>query len=307
MTSNQEFRRLAKLAHPDTPTGSEEAFKKLTEHRKPHPERWTVNTTKRAYSVSVTPTPGTLANIYPAVHENGHAILKIPRRPTDSDLMQAETVNLQAIRTVKPTHNSYLPTPVESFRYREATTKKERRVNVFEQLDGFHTLAEIAQAYPAGVNPRDLAWMWRRMLVGVGLAHQAGYVHGALTPDNVYIQPEVHGLVLLDWCYSVPTGSKLKAITDYHHHYPKEVFDKNPVTAATDIFIATKSLLHIAGTLPTPLRGLARACTLDRQRSRPQDAWQLLEDLDEILERTYGPRKFHPFKMPQRKDNSGIW
>jgi hypothetical protein len=31
---------------------------------------------------------------------------------------------------------------------------------------------------------------------------------------------------------------------------------------------------------------------------RPQDAWRLLAEFDELLERLYGPRTFRPFAMP---------
>ncbi len=36
-----------------------------------------------------------------------------------------------------------------------------------------------------------------------------------------------------------------------------------------------------------------------RQPSRrPQDAWRLLAELDDLLGRLYGPRRFRPFAMP---------
>jgi hypothetical protein len=31
---------------------------------------------------------------------------------------------------------------------------------------------------------------------------------------------------------------------------------------------------------------------------RPQDAWHLLGELDELLDDLYGPRRFRPFAMP---------
>ncbi len=51
-------------------------------------------------------------------------------------------------------------------------------------LDGFRSLTEVGTAYPDGVDPRDAAWMWRRLLVGLGFAHRAGVLHGAVLPTT---------------------------------------------------------------------------------------------------------------------------
>jgi hypothetical protein len=40
------------------------------------------------------------------------------------------------------------------------------------------------------------------------------------------------------------------------------------------------------------------ACTLPAQSRRPSDAWRLLAELDELLERLYGRRRFRPFHLP---------
>ena len=52
------------------------------------------------------------------------------------------------------------------------------------------------------------------------------------------------------------------------------------------------------GRLPAPLRAFARGCMLANPRQRPHDAWQLLHELDELLGRLYGARKFRPFAIP---------
>jgi hypothetical protein len=49
---------------------------------------------------------------------------------------------------------------------------------------------------------------------------------------------------------------------------------------------------------PTSLRAFARGCLLTSQNRRPSDAWRLLAELDDLLERLYGPRRFRPFHLP---------
>jgi len=50
--------------------------------------------------------------------------------------------------------------------------------------------------------------------------------------------------------------------------------------------------------LPAALTAFARGCQLASPRRRPGDAWTLLAELDDLLGRLYGPRRFRPFARP---------
>jgi len=66
-----------------------------------------------------------------------------------------------------------------------------------------------------------------------------------------------------------------------------------------DIWLATRCMAQLVGDLmPAPLASFARGCMLPSPDRRPADAWRLLAELDAVLERLYGPRKFRPFTMP---------
>jgi hypothetical protein len=52
---------------------------------------------------------------------------------------------------------------------------------------------------------------------------------------------------------------------------------------------------------PRELRAFADGCRLPALHARPDDAWRLLGELDEVLERLYGPRTFRPFAMPAHR------
>jgi hypothetical protein len=54
----------------------------------------------------------------------------------------------------------------------------------------------------------------------------------------------------------------------------------------------------IGGRAPAGIAAFARGCLLASPGRRPQDAWRLLAEFDELLERLYGPRTFRPFAMP---------
>ncbi|MFD0822454.1 serine/threonine protein kinase, partial [Micromonospora zhanjiangensis] len=141
---------------------------------------------------------------------------------------------------------------------------------------------------------------WRRLLVALGLAHRAGVVHGAVLPDHVLIEPDDHGLVLVDWCYAAvhPDGTVPALVPAYAHWYPPEVPQRRPVGPGTDLAMAARCMTALmADRAPRALWAFATGCSAARLAARPDDAWRLLGELDDLLERLYGPRTFRPFHL----------
>ncbi|MFG2047803.1 serine/threonine protein kinase [Micromonospora sp. NPDC048935] len=240
---------------------------------------------------------GDLADLYDVGDDR---LLKLPRRPTDNDLLAREA---HALRTIAergdPRYLPYVPRLVDEFPHRDTASGAERRINVIATAPGLHDLDEVRHAYPDGLDARDVAWMWRRLLVVLGLAHRAGLVHGAVLPRHVLIEPDAHGVVLVDWCFSAPVGGTIPALVpDHSDWYPEEVTRKRPAGPGTDIAMASRCMSWLMGSrAPRELHAFARGC---RQRSldaRPADAWRLLRELDQVLDRLYGPRTFRPFTL----------
>lgn len=294
------YRMLVKMVHPDVaPAGrgpaATAAFARLA-------VLWGVRdgrvlTTRRAtYRVGGPVAAGDIAELHAV--DGDAALLKLPRSPGDNDLLRAEADALSTLAADgDPKFRAYAPRLLESFTHEDAG-RVRRTANVIARQRGFVSLAEVQAAHPGGLDPRDVAWMWRRLLTGLGWAHRAGLVHGAVLPEHVLIHPDRHGLVLVDWCYAVPAGATVPALVARHRAaYPPEVPARQPATAATDIFMATGLMLRLLRDPPAPLRRFARGCRYDRPRMRPQDAWRLLAELDELLDDLYGPRRFRPFAM----------
>ncbi|MEU5903661.1 serine/threonine protein kinase [Micromonospora sp. NPDC047467] len=240
---------------------------------------------------------GDLADLYDVGDDR---LLKLPRQPTDNDLMAREA---HALRTIAergdPRYLPYVPRLVDDFPHRDATTGAERRVNVLATAPGLHDLDEVRRAYPDGLDARDVAWMWRRLLVVLGLAHRAGIVHGAVLPQHVLIEPDAHGLVLVDWCFSTPVGSTIPALVpSYEEWYPQEVTAKRPCGPGTDIWMATRCMTSLLNRhAPRELLNFAQGCRQRLLKNRPDDAWRLLREFDQLLGRLYGPRTFRPFTL----------
>ncbi len=293
------YRRLARLTHPDARPGDARAaaaFARLA-------ALW------QRHQCAGGPPPGQQADRDPLVargdlanlYRTGRGLLKVARDPADNDLIDREAESLAGIaRHSQGRFRAYFPRLAGTRRVLDPGTGAERHGNLIEELDGFGSLARVRAAFPGGVDPRDAAWMWRRLLVAVGAAHRAGAIHAAVLPEHVLIHPAEHGLVLVDWCYSGRPGGRLPAVVArYRDRYPPEVLAGGPAGPDTDIWLATSCMTELTGgRLPGPLAAFARGCMLASTRRRPQDAWQLLTELDELLGRLYGPRKFRPFAIP---------
>ena len=280
----EAYRMLVKIVHPDAAPAprsatATRAFAKLS-------TLWAARAEAALFAA------GDIADLH--VADDGTALLKVPRAHADNDLMTAEAAALTTLWTDgDPRHRAYAPRLIES-----VTRADGRVVNRLERLTGFVTVGEVLRRRPDGVDPRDAAWMWRRLLTGLGWAHRAGLVHGAVLPEHVLIHPAEHGVVLVDWCYAVRTGNRLAALVAEHRaDYPPEVPAREPATAATDIYMATVLTRKLLRDPPAPMRRFVDGCLLDAPRMRPQDAWALLEELDELLAALYGPRRFREFTL----------
>lgn len=140
--------------------------------------------------------------------------------------------------------------------------------------DELYTLGEVRGAYPDGIDARDMAWIWRRLLNVLGFAHSAGFVHAAIRQDHVLIEPRAHKLVLIGWSAATRTG----------HAQP-----------ALDLHGAANCMLRLLdpGSDAAILRHLERA-------AESEDAWRILGDFDRLIDAMWGPRQFRPFSMPPR-------
>jgi hypothetical protein len=287
------YRRWAKLVHPDAVSPSRratanEAFAKLSALYKARAAAAdpVFQGRRRTYRMGKVFAKGDIAELY----VDGDAVIKVPRGPGDNDLMETEADALRKLwADGDPRFRPYAPRLIESFVH-EDDQRRRRRINVLEHQRGMISLAEISGER----DPRDVAWMWRRLLTAIGWAHRAGVIHGAILPEHVLIHPEQHGLVLVDWCYS---GHRPAAIVKARQaSYPPEVLHDHTAGPATDIYMATVLMTRLIGSrIPASLRRFAAGCTYDAPRMRPQDAWVLLGEFDDLIHQLYGPRKFRPF------------
>lgn len=289
------YRKLAVAVHPDTHPGNdaaEAAYKRLSELRASY---------ERGEDTLIA--CGDIANLY---REGPGQLAKMPRDPADSDLMRAEVHALGMLDSGAPGETrQYYPELVRTGRRKDPGTRMTRQVSVLRELEGFVTLEQVRAAYPDGIDPRDAAWMWRRLLFALGGARRAGLIHGAVVPSNILIHPAQHGLVLADWCYSGegPRRKLTAAPSASTAFYPASALAGVSVGYGLDIEMAAACITHVIGQdIPRQFRAFARGC----QFLGPEpDAWAVQDEFDSLIERLWGPRRFRPFAMPAAGTTAG--
>lgn len=326
------YHQLAKLTHPDCfRSGEDQAvaqvafprlvgwFARAEEKRKAglygvSDRSLVLRTKKREYRLNGAYHQRGIYACYPGVYEenglNFPITIKLVCDSSNNDLAQNEAAALQTLANGKSARKfwPYVPRLLDSFLYE--VDGVDYQANVFERAQGWYSLVAVRKAYPDELDPRDMAWMWRRLLVALGFAHINGLLHGAVLPENVSILPEKHGLMLAEWSFSLSNAwvsdLTLSAIDPaYASWYPPEVHARETPVPGTDITMAARCMIYLLGgdpmtgacpdTVPFFLRSFFKGCTLPDKKARPQDAWALLEEFDDLIRRYWGERKFRPF------------
>jgi len=228
------------------------------------------------------------------------SVVKIARAPHDNDLMIAEADALRLLAGTGDEHHMYFPTLLDSVVVQDG--RRRMRANVTARMDGFYNLEQVKERFPGGIDPLDMGWIWRRVLWALGGSHEAGILHTALVPSHIIIHPTLHGVLLVDWCYSVQRSDeefgRLSAIVgSYRDWYPADVLDHSVrPTEALDLAQAARSMCYVmeGQMVPDEMRKYFAGITSGATHG---SAYELLMRFDGVLERLgapYWPRSYRP-------------
>ena len=320
-----EYRRLASMVHPDKFPEEEhlaatQVFARLSQlkieaevaivsglygkKRAPAvPKARTVfpleiKTKSDTYTLTGLVANGSIADIYDA----GDRVVKVARNAGDNDLLANEAKVLRELYPLAQPEVEffrYLPKLFDSFTLR-GKSGAPRAVNVISRRSGMVTLAEVQKAYPDGLDFRDVVWMWKRCLSALGFIHNKGFVHGSMTADHILVHPTEHGAKIVDWCYAVKIGGKIKAADSKAKAIaPPELLEKRPASEGTDIWMLHKTIATMLNAdAPKKIHAFINGCLIKNPALRPSDAFGLHEELSDLLFELVGKPQYRPLAMP---------
>ena len=279
-----------------------------------------VRTPKHAYRVLDRVAFGDVANVYRCrFAANGReveGIIKIARDGRGNEPLRCEARVLDELFAHDRDHRyrPFLPCVEESFAYCQDAPSKARQANVLRMhasiasVDELYTLEEVRRHHTRGIDPRDMAWIWRRLLSIIGFVHAHGVMHGAVLPPHVLIEPREHKLLLVDWCYAVRRGESLRTIAGlYRPWYETGVVRKyQPATPLLDVSMAARCMIDLVGGDPIHLTyprdfPPALIAYFGRCFAGSPDAWRLLDDFDRLIETMWGKRQFRVLDLPAKR------
>lgn len=291
-------RRLARICHPDMNLGNEEEAKRIFQllelrRKELFAPKISIQSERRVYELDAIWKTGDYSDVYVT---RDHKLVKVARNRSFNEVLAHEYDVVCKLQQASggDVYGKLLPLPVETFLVKSDTLC---RAVVFEHGSDLYSFEDVYQKYPKGVDPADMAWMLKRLLQVLGFIHSYGYIHGAVLPSHVLINPVTHGIKLIGWTHSVKLPGALKTISSkYESTYPKEVFDKKPCSPSLDVYMAGKCIEKLLGNHKPHgmIRGFLQTLT---SPTRPDDAWGLYDDFDAILRSVYGPPKFRTFSM----------
>ena len=304
--TKKELRGLLKLAHPDLhpddQTKAEKAFihinslwnlKNGTGTTKPTTATSSSNiiTKKGEYHHLKTVRKSNGIETYKGIDSNGNLVfLLVSTHPKIGEMLIAGVKNLKTVKSnLTDLYTEFFPDTTDAFRIAQNGKKLFGIVQTLPEKN--YSLREVLEDYPEGIDGRDIAWIYRRMLVSVGNMHDANIGHGAPTLDAFLINPATHDLQLTDWQFSKELTNDISMVTDdIKHHY---VTDK-VITREKDLQILTETAIKLMNkTTPKQIQAFLKGM----RRYPTAYAQEALQEFDEILKEVYGPRTFHEFKM----------
>ena len=230
---------------------------------------------------------------------NKSHILKVVNHEGDNDLIQNES---ETIKHLAKEHidtkkvNLLYPKIVKTFKIKNKAAALIAECN----FNDFVTVEDIIKENPDGIDEKDMAWMFRRMLVVASISYLASGINGSLVPSNVFLNLQDHSIFIPDWSFSVGKWSNKKYISgfygDYKDFYPKEVFDKTP-SASLDIFMAAKVANKLCNAKTDKRISNFLNWCMAGPNSRPDTPMLADNKFVELIESLFGKRVFRDFSV----------
>jgi hypothetical protein len=169
----------------------------------------------------------------------------------------------------------------------------------FRQHPGLsHTLAELRQRYPSGVDARHAIWIWRRALELLDWLHRSGVVHGALLPAHLVLDAREHSVGIVGFSCAGPPATALARLDPRQlDFYPAFGATGPSLTPGLDLGMLARCIAHALGggpedvpsQVPLPLGRLLREQVSGGASLAPLE---LSRRVSEVARECFGPPRF---------------
>lgn len=174
---------------------------------------------------------------------------------------------------------------------------------VYGFASGFvHSLDDLRDAYPSGLEAAHLVWIWKRILELLAFVHAAGFVHGAILPEHLLVHARDHGVRLVGWSCAGPRGSRFAAVQPSRADYYPVDPERAVLATSVDLAMSARCVRALAGAgsaqlAETPF-GRLLDVVADFAEPARLDAAALLHEVSEAAHATFGPPRYVVLSMP---------
>ena len=312
-TAQKRYQRLLRIAHPDVNPDetqkAEQAFKHLNKIWETYiSQNGTLHKTKNTNSIKTKKHEYQFADkryqidgiaYFNATYDAGYkkAFIALSTTPENNTAFVESMKKLNTVRKNSATEiKGFFPEVIDSF-YFTANSKDLAAVTLEteEPFEEMFSLRDVLTRYPQGIQDKDIAWIYRRMLMALAETHKSGYVHNGLYLDSLMIHPARHGVILKDWQYAVPINEPANLLNkEIVKYYSADVLGSKPVTPKHDITLAARTAIELLtkNSIPRFRRALEGTATYP-----PAEAETALEEFDSLIKELWGKREWHEFIM----------
>ena len=193
------------------------------------------------------------------------------------------------------------------------------RVNEYSFHEGYVSVTDILTAFPSGLDPRDAAWIARRIFGAACAAEAFGYVHGSILPDHILVHKTSHDPLYLGWGTALKnpkkTGRRIRiVVSSFRDMYPPEVLQKDVPTEKTDVYMAAALVTRLFATgddkavksseLPRGVSAVLNSCMNPNPDYRPTPR-QAMDQFTEAVRVAWG-KQYRELVVPDVVPNRSV-
>lgn len=250
---------------------------------------------------------GEISDIYEYIDDNGLIVpdkaYKISREDNGSNLLEKE---FETINTILDNSDEKFR-PLFHAAYDLQHLENHLVASEIEYKSDLVSMQQVLDAYPDGIDPKDVVWMWKRALIPLYLSHQSDLIHGSVIPPHILLDLDEHIAILVDWTASEDVGTKIENFhADYTDYYTFDALLEEPCNEFTDIYMLTMCIIKLLGgdlktktvpdSVPKELRAIIRASMMKDMNLT--DASFIHSQIDKTIVNLWGPKVWRDFKLP---------